>query len=311
MWQDLYTPQTNEWLKTDDPDEGPQVELRPFPDAEGNLFTSRTCTFKHQKFGYTYPELKKWQFTKDGQFDEVAYIDSITKEIERLYSTTAKAALLLKSNETVAKKQMAAMTAENIKVENFPAPLLDMVPAPVLDGAQNPLGDVTAISEESFGDPESTSWKSNDYVANVVYERYPFIELLPFIALLIQIRFALGGRPYSITLFLGDVPAHSAYDFGEDVTAVGRVYNFSSTVEGRGTDETGCENCKKQQEEGALFSGQVILTDYLIERVMLAEEQRGLTLTSLNRDEVVEYLKKNLHWRITDVSLTLLVRVIC
>lgn len=91
------------------------------------------------------------------------------------------------------------------------------------------------------------------------------------------------------------------------MTAIGRVYNFSSTAEGRGVDEAGCENCKKQQNEQMLFSGQVILTDYLIERITRAEEQRGLTLTSLDRDEVVEYLKKNLHWRITDVSLSALV----
>lgn len=104
---------------------------------------------------------------------------------------------------------------------------------------------------------------------------------------------------------MGDVPENSAYDFADDVTAISRVYNFSSEVEGRGVDESGCANCKQQRDEHALFSGQVILTDYLIERITLGEAQRGLTLTSLDRDEVVEYLKKNLHWRITDVGLFL------
>lgn len=116
-------------------------------------------------------------------------------------------------------------------------------------------------------------------------------------------RFALGGRPYSITFFLGDVPEGGNYDFADDFTAISRVYNFSSQAEGRGVDDTGCDNCKKQQEEGALFTGQVILTDYLIERMVQAEAHRGLTLTSLDRDEVVPYLKANLHWRITDVSI--------
>ena len=84
---------------------------------------------------------------------------------------------------------------------------------------------------------------------------------------------------------------------------MGEVYNFSSPVEGRGLDESGCENCREQKDDGALFSGQVILTDTLIERIVRGETHRGLTLASLDRGEVVTYLRKNLHWRITDVSL--------
>lgn len=122
---------------------------------------------------------------------------------------------------------------------------------------------------------------------------------------LIRRRFALNGRPYSITFFLGDVPENSAYDFSDDTAAISRVYNFSSEVEGRGVDESGCENCKQQQDEHALYSGQVILTDYLIERITLGEAQRGLTLTCLDEEEVVAYLKINLHWVITDVGLSL------
>lgn len=118
-------------------------------------------------------------------------------------------------------------------------------------------------------------------------------------------RFALEGRPFSITFFLGDVPNHSAYDFADDLTAISRVYNFSSNAEGRGVDASGCGNCKEQRDSGALFSGQVILTDYLIERITQAEAHRGLTLTSLEPEEVVPYLKANLHWRITDVRFLL------
>lgn len=105
---------------------------------------------------------------------------------------------------------------------------------------------------------------------------------------------------------MGDVPENSAYDFADDLTAVARVYNFSSEVEGRGVDESGCASCKQQRDEHALFSGQVILTDYLIELINRGQEQRGLTLTSLDQREVVDYLKKNLHWRITDVGLPLM-----
>jgi hypothetical protein len=145
-----------------------QKHISAFSDDQGNLFTSVTCNFKHQEFGYTYPELKKWLFTKDGQFNQEAYINSIHQDIERLYSTTPKAALLLKSNKKAAQEQMAAMTAENLLVENFPPALLDTVPKPVSDRAQAPLG---TVSDDTFGDPAPASWQCNDYVVNVVYER--------------------------------------------------------------------------------------------------------------------------------------------
>ena len=96
------------------------------------------------------------------------YLNSIHKDIERLYSTTPKAALLLKSNKKAAQEQMAAMTAEKLLVKNFPPALLDMVPKPVSDRAQIPLG---TVSDDAFGDPAPASWQCNDYVVNVVYER--------------------------------------------------------------------------------------------------------------------------------------------
>lgn len=169
IWQDLFPLQTHKWLDTKlkEPD-GPRKDLSPFYDDQGKVFTSETCSFKHQKFGYTYPELKKWLFIKNGQLDQEAYVDSIHKDIERLYSTTPKVALLLKSNQKAAHAQMAAMTAENLQVENFPPPLLDMVPKPVSDSAQAPLG---TVSDDAFGAPAPASWQSNDYVVNVVYER--------------------------------------------------------------------------------------------------------------------------------------------
>ena len=106
---------------------------------------------------------------KDGQLNEKAYFESIHKDIERLYSTTPKATLLLKSNKKAAQAQMAAMTPENLQIENFPPPLLDMVPKAVPDRVQVPL---RSISDDLFGDPAPASWQSNDYVVNVVYERF-------------------------------------------------------------------------------------------------------------------------------------------
>lgn len=102
-------------------------------------------------------------------------------------------------------------------------------------------------------------------------------------------------------IYLGDVPADNSPDFSH-YTAVGEVYNFSAPSDGRGFDEQGCESCKEQEANGALYSGQVILTDALVEKIVRGEPQRNLTLQSLDREEVIPYLRSNLHWRIVDVS---------
>lgn len=168
IWQDLYEKETKVWLDAKGTDHGSLTELTPFYGAGGKPLTSLDCSFTHQKYGYTYPELKRWLFTKDGVLDRKAYTASILAEIERFYSTTPKAALLLKANAKVAAKQMAAMTPENLQIENFPKPLLDLVSKSVADDAEVPIENFT---EDAYGHPEALSWQSNDYVVNVVYER--------------------------------------------------------------------------------------------------------------------------------------------
>lgn len=50
-----------------------------------------------------------------------------------------------------------------------------------------------------------------------------------------------------------------------------------------------------------MASGQVILTDDLIARIYNPGIDGSLKLDSMARETVVESLKKNLHWRISDV----------
>lgn len=114
-------------------------------------------------------------------------------------------------------------------------------------------------------------------------------------------RFALEGYPYIIRIFLGDVPEGPSFYFEDTPTQVGCVYNFSAPAEFRGDGPEGCANCHRQKQDHELSTGQVILTDYLVEHITKSIQDRGLTLQSLSREDVVEYLKKNLHWRISDV----------
>lgn len=64
------------------------------------------------------------------------------------------------------------------------------------------------------------------------------------------------------------------------------------------TSDPRCGNCQRDQEAHTEISGQIPLTIALIERYFA-----GL-LDSFSEDDVVEYLKVNLHWEVTDASGT-------
>lgn len=107
-----------------------------------------------------------------------------------------------------------------------------------------------------------------------------------------------------VRIFLGDVPEGNdiSFSFANTPTQVGNVFNFSSPSSVIGSNTSGCNNCKRQEQTHARMTGQVIITDTLVEYIQREITRQGMQLRSLAREDVVGYLKKNLHWRITDVS---------
>ena len=112
--------------------------------------------------GHTYPELQKWldKYKTGGKFDEAKYQKLLREAIELKYSTTGKSALQLPAHERIATAHMSAMTSGNLAVENFPTPLLEMIPG---DGADR---------QKLLANPPDASWEERDYVVNVAYDRY-------------------------------------------------------------------------------------------------------------------------------------------
>ena len=107
-----------------------------------------------------------------------------------------------------------------------------------------------------------------------------------------------------VRIFLGDVPqgGNVSFSYENTPTQVGNVFNFSSPSNVIGADTSGCNNCKRQEENHARMTGQVIITDPLVEHIQRQLTHGGMQLHSLGREDVVAYLKTNLHWRVTDVS---------
>ena len=87
----------------------------------------------------------------------------------------------------------------------------------------------------------------NDYIINVVYDRY-----------------ALRGRAYSILFYIG-APTMSLSACRSDPNFVDAVYTFSTPLTS-GDGRTTCDNCEKQEADNVLSKAQIPLTLPLIRR---------------------------------------------
>ncbi|KZT39062.1 Di-copper centre-containing protein [Sistotremastrum suecicum HHB10207 ss-3] len=123
------------------------------------------------------------------------------------------------------------------------------------------------LSRPSFA--TGTSSEENDYVVNVEYE-----------------RFALGGEPFTVHIYIGK-------------TKVGQVYNFSSSLRSI-NGSIACANCQEQQLSGAISTGQVPITAPLLH----IAKQSPACLSTLERDHVKKFLLEDgsLSWKVTKLS---------
>ncbi|KAL3465691.1 hypothetical protein BJX64DRAFT_50398 [Aspergillus heterothallicus] len=155
------------------------------------------------------------------------------------------------------------------------------------DGNENPLACLRKRINNKYGtvcreirNATDMQGTENDYVINVVYDRY-----------------ALEGTPYHIHFFLGTPPVEADL-FSHAESYIGNMYTFSSTVE---PDANGfrCQNCLEQKSEGVLSTVQVPLTGAILSA---AKRSHQTGLRSMQPEEVESYLESHLMWRATAVG---------
>lgn len=64
-----------------------------------------------------------------------------------------------------------------------------------------------------------------------------------------------------------------------------------------------CDNCRQQDLNGLMDSDVIPLTTPLVSCWQSGEEMGGMRLRSLEVIDVKEFLRRNLRWRVLDVSL--------
>jgi tyrosinase len=122
--------------------------------------------------------------------------------------------------------------------------------------------------------------KFNDYIINVIYDRY-----------------ALNGRAYTILFFIGD-PPKALSGYRQSDSFVGLVYTFSAPIEIT-NGSTACGNCAQQQSDKVLSKAQIPITLPLLAK---ANPPPGLGLGALDPGPVEEILRQKLTWEFVELG---------
>ncbi|KAI1812818.1 common central domain of tyrosinase-domain-containing protein [Poronia punctata] len=115
-------------------------------------------------------------------------------------------------------------------------------------------------------------------------------------------RFAFGGVPFTIYLFVGDPSTLGDDDSPLHAKAqlVGYVYTFSNPALPQ-QNQRGCQACQRKLNEGSKSRAQVPITGALVARLASGHPQlpTGIPpLANLESHSVENYLEKNLHWKV-------------
>lgn len=213
MWQDLYPAKYIATFSTGRGIMKPNDPLTPFHmDTKSTPWNANACRFL-KDCGYSYPELQKWLpiYQTAGKFDNVKYQKALRTAIELKYSTTGKSTLQLKENSGLADAHLLSLPVMNMALENFPPVLVQkaqelkaeqassnpmistmmqasgpkgpqkpiqeskMSLAEILTKASSPAAATQIFSITSAVSPVAKEkWKENDYIVNVLFDRYAF-----------------------------------------------------------------------------------------------------------------------------------------
>ncbi|KAH6950229.1 hypothetical protein DER45DRAFT_580235 [Fusarium avenaceum] len=133
-------------------------------------------------------------------------------------------------------------------------------------------------NKDFFGRTNTRQETWNDYVINVVYDRY-----------------ALNGSSYSIQFWLGGDGEHPETTFRDEENLIGQVYSFA----GMDPSAETCSNCASQKEEKVLSRAQVILTIPIISQAL---DHRFRHIESTRIDAVIKYLQGHLRWKFVQIG---------
>jgi tyrosinase len=236
-------------------------------------------------FGYAYPETQSWNFKSPE-----AYRKDIVKRISTLYQTGSLSSMIIasKAGDQGPENKLRKRAERLAQVEAVTEPSTTVTMLSLLHAVSQTEESVVAktslanalppIQVPSVQIPDGRSLvsltKNNTYLEWLVNIKAQ--------------KHTLGGE-YLVHIFLGPVQ--------EDESTI--LYSVSPYHVGTFSplgqpEETKCGKCQKDQGARTEITGQIPLTIALVERYFAG------VVHSLEEDDVITYLQKNLHWEVVD-----------
>ncbi|TVY81027.1 Tyrosinase, partial [Lachnellula suecica] len=236
--------------------------LAPFFDASGTKnWTSETAR-QTEVFNYAYPETQRWKFGSDAK-----YQTSVRSAAQQLYGGISNQFMSLAA-ATPAPTLTAIETAAEDNKTQEPMKTASIVPKQDADGTRGlDLESEVGKSPDLSVPPKESSY--TEYIVNLKAPKH------------------ILQQKYVVHIFLG--PFNRQTNTWATQNAL--VGNFA--VFGKERATTGCGKCKQDADDNVEITGTVPLTGAL-----LKEFQQG-TLGGLEKENVLPWLRDNLHWRVT------------
>ncbi|KUJ14577.1 tyrosinase precursor [Mollisia scopiformis] len=280
-------------------DENTTTGLAPFNDPSGQNYWTSAEVVSTQTFGYAYPETQRWLFQNDSD-----YQNSIQNTIQQLYGGVSNS--FANGNNFVVQSAPAAVATAPIvqatQVENQ-KPISDAAPAPAAkqESGFHPIKGLVHHVQEIFHHDESPPADTDnarglDLEAEIGKpdENKPEPKAITYTDYIANIKTSKHGlgESYRVHIFLGEFTPDLKSWHTQDAL-VGTFMAFGKNTTPGDEAETGCGKCKKDAKRDVYITGTVPLTAQIF-----SEVQKG-NCPSMDKENVLAYLTKNLHWRVT------------
>lgn len=304
--------------------------LTPFIDASGSKYWTSEGVRLTETFNYAYPETQRWAFKSESDYE-----NSVANAVQQLYGGLSSQFSGEEAFKLMSVQPSAAATAPAIK-ETAEVPHSNgstnghangAASAPIHE-AQKPVTDTHSgfhpfhnLAERVKGavsghdhKPEHQAERGGLDLEKEIGNRtsLPFLllsehKLTAIIAAppvpeqarsyteyIVNIKAPkhLLGQSYRVHIFLGEFhPDTKTWPTLDALVGTFSVFGKETTPGAE--DETKCGKCKDDAAANTIITGTVPLTAQII-----GEVKKG-HCGSLNKSNVLPYLKENLHWRVT------------
>ncbi|KAF7890194.1 hypothetical protein EAF00_008509 [Botryotinia globosa] len=261
--------------------------LTPFNNATGKSYWTSDGVRSTATFNYAYPETQQWKYPTIQQ-----YQTSVLAAVQTLYGATSNQFMQLMGVQTAAAPEQISTQAEKVVSDSS-----DTAQKPIGDGAassshgHNLLSNLLHSSAKAKPKPGDAVRGGEDFESEIGKSSEAAATTRPikyreYIANIRAPKHILH-QTYRVRIFLGDFNSDPT-TWATEQSTIGTFSSF-----GKNPETTGCGKCIKDEARSLMISGTVPLTPILLKLYKNGD------LGSLETENVIPYLRQNLHWRVT------------